>query len=64
MFTLGLNTAINTHYFEKSFEEKLFGIEFCTRKSVRAYVLSPPVVELQRFAICIIFQKWQIFGAS
>ncbi len=41
MFTLGLNAAKNTHYIEKSFKKKLFGIEFWAKKSASAYVYLP-----------------------
>ncbi len=37
-FNLGLNTAKNMHYIEKSLKSKLFRIEFCRKKSANAYV--------------------------
>ncbi len=40
-FTLGLNAAKTTHYTEKSFKWKLFGIEFRTKKYASTYVYLP-----------------------
>ncbi len=39
---LRLNPAKNTHHMEKSLKYKLFGNEFCLKKSGSAYVYPPP----------------------
>ncbi len=44
-FNLGLNAAKNTHHIKKRFKQKLFGIEFRTKKSASVYVY-PLRVEL------------------
>ncbi len=40
-FNLGLNASKNTYHMKKSFKQKLFGIEFRTKKSASAYVYLP-----------------------
>ncbi len=47
-----MNDAKNTDYIEKCFKQKLFRIKFYTKKSVGAYVLSPPGVELRGSKDC------------
>ncbi len=37
-FHLGLSVAESTHHSQKTFKWKLFGIEFCPKKYLRAYV--------------------------
>ncbi len=41
-----MNAAKNMQYFKRSFKKKFFGIEFRTKKSMRAYVYLRPRVEL------------------
>ncbi len=40
-FNLGLNAAKNTLHIQNSFQQKLFGIEFYTKKSPSTYVYLP-----------------------